>query len=156
MFSGSRSCCMMWPPDIWLRGGHWPWHCFGHCHIWVKFCIVLQHQCLPSRQVITCCFLASWKYSFKTCWWCQSWSCWWCWCQWWGSYCCYCCYCHNMLIRISWLLSWCRKWWLLLWYTWYCLVSQPDRWSFSFILGPLHWSSISNIPRTQKYSAVEY
>ena len=53
-------------------------------------------------------------------------------------------------------LSWCRKWLLLLWYTRHYLVTQPDRWSFSFILGPLHWSSISNIPRTQKYSAVEY
>ena len=38
------------------------------------------------------------------------------------------------------------------------LVSSPARWSFSFILGPLHWSSIyiSNIQRTQKYSAVIY
>ena len=33
------------------------------------------------------------------------------------------------------------------------LISYPARWSFSFILGPLHWSStlyISNIQRTQK------
>ena len=22
-----------------------PLYSFGHCHIWVKFCIVLQHQC---------------------------------------------------------------------------------------------------------------
>ena len=34
------------------------------------------------------------------------------------------------------------------WTTW--IVSYPTRWSFSFILGPLHWSSISNIQRTQK------
>ena len=36
------------------------------------------------------------------------------------------------------------------------LVSYPARWSFSFIVGSLHWSSISNIQRIQKYSAVMY
>ena len=36
------------------------------------------------------------------------------------------------------------------------LNSYPARWSFSCILAPLHWSSISNIQRTQKYSAVMY
>ena len=104
----------MWPPDIWLRGGHWPWQ--PTILFWslsylgqVLHCTstpVLQFfdnsslhrtkpHCLPSRQVITCCFLAFWKYSFKTCWRCQSWSCWCDWCQWWCSCCCYCCYCHN-------------------------------------------------------------
>ena len=40
---------------------------------------------------------------------------------------------------------------------WFKVVSLPARWSFSFILGSLHWSSIiSNIQRTQKYSAVMY
>ena len=34
------------------------------------------------------------------------------------------------------------------------VVSYPARWSFSFILAPLHWSSISDIQGTQKYSAV--
>ena len=34
------------------------------------------------------------------------------------------------------------------------VVSYPTRWSFSFILGPLHWSS--NIQWTKKYSAVMY
>ena len=32
--------------------------------------------------------------------------------------------------------------------------SHPTRWSFSFILGPLHWSS--NIQRIEKYSVVLY
>ena len=42
-------------------------------------------------------------------------------------------------------------------------VSSPARWSFSFIVGPLHYQSqlciiiyISNIQRTKKYSAVMY
>ena len=37
------------------------------------------------------------------------------------------------------------------------VVTYPTRWSFSFILGPLHWSSISNIQgQRKKYSAVMY
>ena len=88
-------------------GGHWPWQ--ATLFFWsLSYLGQVLHYCtvtpvraavlwkfLPSRQVITCCFLAFWKYSFKTCWWCQSWSCWCCWCQWWWCCCCFCCYCHN-------------------------------------------------------------
>ena len=88
-------------------GEHWPWQ--ATLFFWsLSYLGQVLHYCtvtpvraavlwkfLPSRQVITCCFLAFWKYSFKTCWWCQSWSCWCCWCQWWWCCCCFCCYCHN-------------------------------------------------------------
>ena len=36
----------------------------------------------------------------------------------------------------------------------FCLVSYPARCSFSFLLGPLHWSS--NVQRTQQYSYALY